>query len=109
MSEWTGPGATLSLKNACKEFGFTEQEIEAGMRAGELQFHINYAHGNPYYLLIRKEVEAFAKARRGSVRMARQKLQAEFDQLTTELRSLKRRQNAVEKRRAELAEKLGVK
>ena len=47
-SQWTQKGGTLSHKNACREFGLTEDEIIHAMRAGKLQYRRNYAHGNPY-------------------------------------------------------------
>jgi hypothetical protein len=40
MSEpqWQKQGATLSHKNACKEFSLTENEVIATMNAGKLQY-----------------------------------------------------------------------
>jgi len=32
--QWQKQGATLSHKNACKEFGLTENEVIAAMKAG---------------------------------------------------------------------------
>ena len=59
MSEslWGKQGATLSHKNACKEFGLTEEEVIEGIKEGKLQYRQNYAHGNPYFRLLRVEVE----------------------------------------------------
>jgi len=37
-SNWTKQGATLSHKNACKEFGLTENEIIEGINQGKLQY-----------------------------------------------------------------------
>lgn len=37
-SNWAGKGATLSDKSARQEFGLTQQEIIAAIRAGKLQF-----------------------------------------------------------------------
>ncbi len=44
MSEslWVEPGATLSHKNACKEFCLTEAEAIEAMKIGKLQYIINY-------------------------------------------------------------------
>lgn len=53
---WTKPGDTLSQNNAGKEFGLEEYEIIEAIRAGKLQYKENYAHGNPYFRLLRKEV-----------------------------------------------------
>ena len=46
QADWTQPGATLSHKNACKEFGIEESEIIEAIRRGRLQYKENYAHGN---------------------------------------------------------------
>jgi len=37
-SNWIKQGATLSHKNACKEFGLTEKEIIEGIKQGKLQY-----------------------------------------------------------------------
>ena len=55
-SQWIEKGATLSHKNALKEFGLTENEIMEAIKAGKLQYRQNYAHGNPYFRLLRVEV-----------------------------------------------------
>ena len=62
---WTQKGESLSHKNASKEFGLEESEIIEAIRAGKLQYKINYVHGNPYYKLLRKEVKALAIDLRG--------------------------------------------
>ena len=46
-SIWARKGATLSDKSARQEFGLTQQEIFAAMRAGKLQFRETNMHGNP--------------------------------------------------------------
>ena len=48
-SQWQKQGATLSHKNACKEFCLTEAEVFEAMKAGKLQYRQNVAHGNPYF------------------------------------------------------------
>jgi len=60
-SQWVKKGATLSHKNACKEFGLTEDEVIEAMKVGKLQYRKNYAHGNPYFRLLRMEVESLAQ------------------------------------------------
>ncbi len=56
--QWTAPGATLSHKNAAKEFGLTEEEVIQGIKEGTLHYQIAHAHGNPYYRVVRAELEA---------------------------------------------------
>ena len=94
---WTKPGETLSHKNACKELGLEEHEIFAAIRAGKLQYRENYAHGNPYFRLLRKEVTALAIELRGERYFEKQKLEYEIRKLTREINSCKRKIKAHEK------------
>ena len=56
--EWTEQGATLSDKAAMQKYGLSRTEIYAAMRAGKLQFREQSMHGNPWFRLLRREVEA---------------------------------------------------
>ncbi|MCA1675675.1 MAG: hypothetical protein LC799_27015 [Actinobacteria bacterium] len=55
--EWRPNGATLSDKAARKEFGLTQDEIEAAIDAGQLQYRVGVIHGNPRLRLLRRELE----------------------------------------------------
>ena len=101
-SQWTQKGGSLSHKNACKEFGLTEAEIVEAIRTGKLQYKRNYAHGNPYYKLLRSEVEALAYELRGAAGMEAQKIEHELKQVNREINSLKRKLSALEKQKSEL-------
>lgn len=101
-SQWTQQGATLSHKNACREFGFTEDEIFEAVRAGKLQYRQNYAHGNPYLKLLRSEVESLALELRGGKDLEVQKLKHELQKIDTEMISLKRRLASLERHKSKL-------
>jgi len=103
-SQWTQQGATLSHKNACREFGFTEDEIFEAVRAGKLQYRQNYAHGNPYLKLLRSEVEALALELRGGKDLEAQKRKHELQKIDTEIISLKRRLASLERHKSKLLE-----
>ena len=62
---WSRKGATLSDKSARQEFGLTQDEIYAAFRAGKLQFRESNMHGNPWFRLLRHEVEALVKEKSG--------------------------------------------
>jgi len=62
---WTQIGETLSHNNACKEYGLEKHEIFDAIKLGKLQYKENYAHGNPYYKLLRQEVIALVIELRG--------------------------------------------
>jgi hypothetical protein len=106
-SIWRQKGATLSDKSARKEFGLTQQEIYEAMRAGKLQFKQNSMHGNPWFRLLRHEVEALVREKSGKDGLHRKKLQKELADLNKEARKIKTRLKAIERRRAELMEELG--
>lgn len=103
-SSWVTQGETLSLKNGCKEFGLTEEEIIKAIKEGKLQYKLNYAHGNPYYKLLRNEVESLAKELYGDDFLDKQKHQYELKKINSEINSLKRKLSSLEKQKAKLIE-----
>ena len=105
-SVWSRKGATLSDKSARHEFGLTQQEIIAAMRAGKLQFRESNMHGNPWFRLLRHEVEALVTEKGGQDHLHKKKLQKELADLNKEARKIKTRLKAIERRRAELTETL---
>ncbi len=105
-SIWRQKGATLSDKSARQEFGLTQQEIFEAMRAGKLQFQQNNMHGNPWFRLLRHEVEALVTEKGGQDHLQRKKLEKELADLNKEARKIKSRLKTVERRRAELMEEL---
>jgi len=105
-SIWSQKGATLSDKSARQEFGLTQQEIIAALRTGQLQFREGNMHGNPWFRLLRHEVEALVSGTRGQDHLRRKKLQKELDDIDKENRKLKLRLAALERRRSELMKEL---
>jgi len=101
-SNWTEQGATLSHKNACKEFGLTEKEIIEGIKQGKLQYRINYAHGNPYYKLLRAEVQLLVQELHGTQYVEEQELNHKLQKINKEINSLKRKLASLEKQKIEL-------
>ncbi len=88
-SIWARKGATLSDKSARQEFGLTQQEIFAAMRAGKLQFREASMHGNPWFRLLRHEVEALVKEKSGQDHLHKKKLEKELADINKEARKLK--------------------
>ena len=101
-SVWTRKGATMSDKSARTEFGLTQQEIVAAIRAGKLQFREHNMYGNPWFRLLRHEVEALVRSRSGQAHLQKKKLQKELADVNKEARKLKTRLAALDRRRAEL-------
>jgi len=103
-SQWVKQGGTLSHKNACKEFGLTEKEIIDAMKAGKLEFRQNYAHGNPYFRVLRIEVEALAPELHGNKEVKEQEIKNKLRKTKKEINSLKRKLSSLEKQKVELLE-----
>jgi NADPH-dependent curcumin reductase CurA len=103
-SQWVKQGETFSHKNACKEFGLKEEEIIDAMKAGKLQYRQNYAHGNPYFRVLRTEIEALAAELHGKKVVENQKIKHKLRTLTREINSLKRKLASLEKQKVELLE-----
>jgi 50S ribosomal subunit-associated GTPase HflX len=103
-SLWHKPGATLSHKNACKEFGLTEGEIIEALKVGKLQYRQNYAHGNPYFRLLRDEVQSLAIELRGTEGVGDQEVKHKLTKISREINSLKRKLSSLEKQKLELLE-----
>ena len=105
-SMWSQKGATMSDKSARKEFGLTQQEIIAAMRAGKLQFRESNMHGNPWYRLLRHEVESLVRDKSGLDHLTKKKLQKELADLNSEARKITTRLKVIERRRTELKKEL---
>jgi len=106
MSEslWGKLGATLSHKNACKEFGLSEDGVIEAIKKGKLQYRQNYAHGNPYFRLLRVEVETLARQLHGDSAAEEQEIKHKLQILDKEMNSIKRRLASLERQRNKLLE-----
>lgn len=100
--EWRRKGGTLSDKTAREEFGLTQEEIIQAIRSGKLQYRESSMHGNPWLRLLRKEVEALVKKRRGNDYLQDQKAKTELAQINRELRRHKVQIAALEERKSKL-------
>ncbi|MDL1981078.1 MAG: hypothetical protein LWX02_06320 [Deltaproteobacteria bacterium] len=101
-SNWTQKGATLSDKSARKEFGLTQEKIIDAIKCEKLQYRQNHIHGNPYFRLLRTEVESLAKELFGEDHLKNRKLQNELSQVNKEIRRLKKQMKTLEERKAGL-------
>ncbi|MFZ0258159.1 MAG: hypothetical protein WAN46_21555 [Gammaproteobacteria bacterium] len=107
MSEpmWHKQGETLSHNNACKEYGLTEKQIIDAIRQGKLQYKQNYAHGNPYFRLLKEEVKMLAQELLGAKGASEQAIKHQLATISKEINSLKRRLATLEKQRSQLLQK----
>lgn len=101
-SAWVKKGATFSDKSVRIEFGLTQEEIIDGIKDGKLQYRINSMYGNPYYKLIRSEVETFVDEKYGSKYLKEKKIKKKLAQTKKKLKKLKTQVASLEQRKAEL-------
>jgi hypothetical protein len=100
--EWRLKGATLSHKTAQEEFGLTWDEIVRAIRAGKLHCQQQSMHGNPWFRLLRREVEALVRERHGANHRRGRPAQTELARINHELKRLKGQIAALEKRKSKL-------
>ena len=104
--EWGRKGATLSDKTARAEFGLTQDEIIAAIRAGKLQYRQAAMHGNPWLRLLRRELEDLVSTRHGERYLREQRARTELNRVNRELKQLRAQLTAHEVRRAVLLSEL---
>ncbi len=103
---WGVKGGTLSDKTAKKEFGLTDENIIRGIQEGKLQFRENHIHGNPYFRLLRNEVESLVNEIHGEKYLKNKNVMKELNEIKKELRAIAKRQKSLEERRDELTKML---
>lgn len=100
--DWQKKGATLSDKTARREFGLTQAQIVAAIRAGHLHYREASMHGSPWLRLLRREVEALVKKEFGENHLKSQQNATELASINRELKRLKAQVAGLEERRAKL-------
>lgn len=99
---WRVKGATLSDKNAKKEYGLTKEQLYQALQEGKLQYRKGNMHGNPWYRLLRHEVEDLTREIFGADYLEDQKKRIELAQVSKELRSITKKKKELEERKAEI-------
>ena len=105
-SAWAQKGATFSDKSARKEFGLTQEEIIQAIQEGKLQYRMNSVFGNPFFRLIRREVEALVDEKYGDNYLKKKQLTHELAEINKELRRLRTQIAGLEHRKAEVLKSL---
>jgi len=100
--EWSRKGATLSDKNARKEFGLTQDEIVAAIDGGQLQYRVGVIHGNPWLRLLRREVEDLMDSTYNDRHHRQLRAKAELTRIDRELKQLRAQVDALEEQRAKV-------
>jgi hypothetical protein len=105
--EWRRKGATLSDKTARKEYGLSQDEILAAIDAGRLRYRVSSIHGNPWFRLLRREVEDLMTSTYNDRHHRQSRAKAELARVNKELKQLRIHAAALEERRSKLLADLG--
>lgn len=108
-SPWNQQGTTLSHKHGCKEFGLTENVLLEAIRSGKLQYRLSDTQGNPWFRVLRSEVEAFARELQGDSHADAQRIKHRVQMIDADVRRLRRQLSALEKERQALLMRQGSK
>jgi hypothetical protein len=85
-----------------RDHGLTQDQIYDAIDAGTLQYRQAYMHGNPWLRLLRRKVEALARARHGDPYVSEQQARAELTRVNREIRRLRTELAELEEQRARL-------
>ena len=99
---WKVKGATLSDKSAMEEYGLTQAEIASAINNGKFQYLVSYAYENPYFKLIRTEIEQYIIEKYGKKHLEKHTLKNELEKVNKNLRTLKSQVKKLEIRKEEL-------
>ena len=99
---WGMKDATLSDKTAAKEYGISRDEIIDAINAGDLQYRVGSMHGNPWFRLLRVEVERLIEKKYGSDILREKLAKKELSEINRELKTLYARVKELEDRKKEL-------
>lgn len=105
--EWRRKGATLSDKTARQEFGLTEDEIVALIESGQLRYRISVMHGNPWFRLLRREVEDLMISTFNDQEHRKKRARAQLARVNRDLKLLRAQVAELEEQRAQFLAVLG--
>ncbi len=97
--EWTRKGATLSDVTALKEYGVDQKFIMKGICTKKLEYREGSMWGNPYFKLVRSQLERFIIEELGADYLSQEKNKTELRVIKKEISALKKRLGELEARK----------
>ncbi|MEP7111597.1 MAG: hypothetical protein ABI760_26615 [Ferruginibacter sp.] len=79
----------MSDKTASKEFGLSQNDLIKAIKEGKLQFREGSVYGNPFFRLLRSEVEKLVEEKFGKNYLIALKAKTELKNINKELKELK--------------------
>ena len=99
---WGVKNETLSDKSVEKEYGLSRKEIVDAINLGKLQFREGSMHGNPWFRLLRVEIEKFIEEKYGTDYLKDRKAKNYLSEINKELKTLRNRISILEKEKRKL-------
>jgi hypothetical protein len=100
--EWNRKGASLSDVTARKEYGVSQDFIVAGIKSGKLEYRQGAVWGNPYFRILRNQLEQYIATELGQEYLTSSKNQTALRRIKKEIADLKKRLDALQAQRTEL-------
>ena len=100
--EWNRKGASLSDVTARKDYGVSQDFIVAGIKSGKLEYRQGAVWGNPYFRILRNQLEQYIATELGQEYLTSSKNQTALRRIKKEIADLKKRLDALQAQRTEL-------
>ena len=97
--EWNRKGATLSDVTALKEYGVDQTFIMKGICTGKLEYREGSMWGNPYFKVVRSQLERFITEELGADYLLQEKNKMELRVIKKEISALKKRLDELQARK----------
>ena len=109
LGEWNRKGATLSDVTAQKEYGVSEDFIVNGIKSGKLEYREGVIWGNPYYRILRGQLDGYITEQLGLAWLGLdylmgKKNQAELRKVNKEIADINKKLSELQARKAEIEE-----
>jgi hypothetical protein len=100
--EWNKKGASLSNVTAESEYQIERDFIIKGINEGKLEFREGSVWGNPYFKILRSQLEPYIISELGLEYLMKVKNEAELKVVKKEISATKKNLNLLEIRKKEL-------
>jgi hypothetical protein len=97
--EWHRKGAVLSDVTAEKEYGLSRSFVMEGIHNGKLEFRYGVIHGNPYYRVLRRQLEKYITEKLGAAYVTGAKARTELRSINKEMAEVKKKLTALQDRK----------
>lgn len=105
--EWNQKGATLSDVTAKKEYGVDRDFIIKGIEAGKLEYRDGAIWGNPYFRILRSQLEKYIALKLGKKHLVKAKNAWELKKIKREISATNKKLKALQLRKTEIEKALG--